>query len=59
MALAQATGAKVTAEGVETQGQAAFISSVGCDLSQGYLFARPMPSEEMRGLLLADDRAAA
>jgi EAL domain-containing protein (putative c-di-GMP-specific phosphodiesterase class I) len=59
MALAEATGAKVTAEGVETPDQAAFISSVGCALSQGYLFARPMPREEMRGMLLARVRFAA
>jgi EAL domain-containing protein (putative c-di-GMP-specific phosphodiesterase class I) len=59
MALADATGATVTAEGVETDGQAAFINAVGCSLSQGYLFARPMPASELRTLLTAREAKAA
>ena len=39
-------GMTVTAEGVETAWQHAFVSSAGCDLVQGYLHARPMPSDE-------------
>jgi Amt family ammonium transporter len=34
-------GLKVVAEGVETMEQAAMLSSVGCDLLQGYLLGRP------------------
>jgi EAL domain-containing protein (putative c-di-GMP-specific phosphodiesterase class I) len=37
---------KVVAEGVETQQQAEFLSSCGCDLLQGYFFAKPMGIEE-------------
>lgn len=33
----------VVAEGVETQAQANFLKSIGCDAMQGYLFARPEP----------------
>jgi EAL domain-containing protein (putative c-di-GMP-specific phosphodiesterase class I) len=39
-------GLKVVAEGVETQQQADFLFSCGCDLLQGYLFAKPMRIEE-------------
>ena len=33
----------VTAEGVETPQQAAYLKSIGCDNAQGFLYARPMP----------------
>jgi len=36
----------VVAEGVETQAQADFLTAEGCDLLQGFLFARPMPLGE-------------
>ena len=34
---------RVVAEGVETEQQAQFLNLAGCDCSQGYLYARPMP----------------
>jgi diguanylate cyclase (GGDEF)-like protein len=40
-------GLEVTAEGVETQGIWEILKSNGCDLSQGYLHARPMPLSEL------------
>jgi diguanylate cyclase (GGDEF)-like protein len=41
VALARSLDMKVTAEGVETECQRAFLKEVGCDELQGYLLARP------------------
>ncbi|MCX7325933.1 MAG: EAL domain-containing protein [Hyphomicrobiales bacterium] len=41
VALARASGLKVTAEGVESAEQQRFLRTVGCHYLQGYLFAMP------------------
>ena len=41
-ALAQGLKLTLVAEGVETEAQAEFTRSIGCDKLQGYLFARPL-----------------
>jgi diguanylate cyclase (GGDEF)-like protein/PAS domain S-box-containing protein len=41
--LARTLGLRVVAEGVETEAQFDYLSRVGCDYSQGYLFGRPEP----------------
>jgi len=51
--LAQGMGLTVVAEGVETSAQADRLSSFGCDALQGFLFARPMDSEDLEALLAA------
>lgn len=42
---------KVVCEGVETEKQATFLKDIGCDIGQGYLFAKPMPVEDYSQLL--------
>lgn len=45
--LGRKLGLRLVAEGVESEAQRGLVSSLGCDLAQGYLFARPMPAEEL------------
>jgi EAL domain-containing protein (putative c-di-GMP-specific phosphodiesterase class I) len=40
-------GLGVTAEGVETQEQLAFLRTCGCDRIQGFFYARPMSGPEL------------
>ena len=46
VALAHGLGLQVTAEGVETREQAEYLVEQGCDVLQGYAFARPMPVQQ-------------
>lgn len=43
LAMASACGMRVTAEGVETEEQAARLKQMGYHFGQGYLWAKPMP----------------
>jgi diguanylate cyclase (GGDEF)-like protein/PAS domain S-box-containing protein len=54
--LAHGLGMTVVAEGVETEGQLAEITALGCELAQGNLFSEPVEAEracEMIGALVA------
>jgi len=37
---------RTVAEGVEEKAQVDFLAQQGCDMIQGYYFAKPMPREE-------------
>ncbi|MGL6077879.1 putative bifunctional diguanylate cyclase/phosphodiesterase [Methyloversatilis discipulorum] len=45
--LADSMGLEVVAEGVETPGQLAQLTELGCHRLQGYLFSRPVRPEEL------------
>ncbi|HAL68629.1 MAG TPA: histidine kinase [Pseudomonas sp.] len=49
VALGRALGLRIVAEGVETSGQQAFLTRLGCDALQGYLLGRPVPAEQLLG----------
>lgn len=51
IAMAHNLGLSVTAEGVETASQAAFLQSKGCHEVQGYLYARPLPKDKFEQFL--------
>jgi diguanylate cyclase (GGDEF)-like protein/PAS domain S-box-containing protein len=44
---------KVVAEGVETEAQHKALIQMGCDMVQGYYFARPMPILDLNNYLVA------
>jgi len=54
VAMGRALDLQVVAEGIETGEQVADLREYGCPLGQGYLFARPLPPDELDGLLEAD-----
>ena len=45
VALGQALGLRIVAEGVETDMQQDFLTQLGCDSLQGYLLGHPLPAE--------------
>ena len=47
----------VVAEGIETADQRSLLESLGCDLCQGYYFARPMPAADLDALTQASNAA--
>jgi EAL domain-containing protein (putative c-di-GMP-specific phosphodiesterase class I) len=49
--LARVLGMDVVAEGIETCEQYELLHQMGCRFGQGYLFARPMPAEQINTLL--------
>jgi diguanylate cyclase (GGDEF)-like protein/PAS domain S-box-containing protein len=51
IALAQSLHLRVVAEGVETAEQQQFLAELRCDVMQGYLFSKPVGSDEFNRLL--------
>jgi diguanylate cyclase (GGDEF)-like protein len=49
--MAHELGIEIIAEGVETQGQAKFLLSAGCEHGQGFYFSRPVNAERATELL--------
>lgn len=54
VALGQALGLRIVAEGVETANQQSFLTELGCDSLQGYLLGHPLPAARF----MADIQAA-
>jgi EAL domain-containing protein (putative c-di-GMP-specific phosphodiesterase class I) len=56
VALGETLSMQVVAEGIELAGQMSSLRQLGCELGQGFLFARPMKFESVANYL-ADARA--
>lgn len=52
IAIADHLGLEVIAEGVETQGQWAFLQAKGCGQYQGYYFSKPLPIEQFEAYVV-------
>jgi EAL domain-containing protein (putative c-di-GMP-specific phosphodiesterase class I) len=51
VALAKALNLTVVAEGIENVNQFQYLSMLGCESGQGYLFSRPLPATEIVKLI--------
>ncbi|VEB41788.1 Cyclic di-GMP phosphodiesterase Gmr [Chromobacterium violaceum] len=56
--LAHRMGLQVVAEGVETQQQLTFLSSIHVDVVQGYLLCKPLPAAEAEAFILQQTGAS-
>lgn len=50
--LARALSITTVAEGIENEGQLAFLESIHCDIGQGYYFAKPIPVDQFENIIL-------
>ena len=48
-------GYSVIVEGVEEEGQSAFLRALGCNLMQGYLFGKPMPVNDFLTMIKPEE----
>jgi diguanylate cyclase (GGDEF)-like protein len=53
--LAHNLGLSVVAEGVETESALKLLGALGCDMIQGYLISKPLPSDEFETLIKKSD----
>jgi EAL domain-containing protein (putative c-di-GMP-specific phosphodiesterase class I) len=51
--IGKSMGIEVVAEGVETMEQARLLRELGCDILQGYAFAKPMSASDLAGFITA------
>ncbi len=50
VSLASSLGIRTICEGIETKEQAALLTKLGCNMAQGFYFARPMPVKDYENL---------
>ncbi|TPG45471.1 bifunctional diguanylate cyclase/phosphodiesterase [Roseomonas nepalensis] len=56
LAMGHSLNLRVTAEGVETEAQLAFLRTLDCDEAQGFLLGRPVPADQLHRRLDAEAR---
>jgi len=50
-------GLHVVGEGVESEAIASALTATGCEVAQGYLYARPMPAEDLSNWIASRETA--
>ena len=55
VALSKELGMPVITEGVETKDHVDFLTQIGCDIFQGFFFARPMKAADYEKKYLTND----
>jgi len=55
IAIAKSYHLTTIAEGIETASQYELLANLGCDMMQGYLFAKPMPWSDFKNTLIDPD----
>lgn len=58
VAMAEKLNMPVIAEGVETKEQADFLGEIGCNIIQGYYYAKPMPVSQFEELVKQQEKEA-
>lgn len=53
VSMARALSMKTTAEGIENEAELAWVRGLGCNLAQGYHFARPLKPWEVADFIAA------
>ncbi|NMY32447.1 EAL domain-containing protein [Pseudomonas sp. WS 5412] len=56
VALGQALGLRIVAEGVETDMQQDFLTRLGCNSLQGFLLGQPLPADTFMSAIVARER---
>ena len=56
IAMSEALGLDVTAEGIETQEQMDLLKGLRCPKAQGFLFARPLPAKDLTKMIRNNHR---
>lgn len=57
VSLAKNLNLRLVAEGIENMDQCRFVSDIGCELGQGYLFSAPLPAKDIAPILHENRRA--
>ena len=57
-AIIPALGLRIIAEGIEEAAQADRLRGLGCELGQGYFFARPVEASAIKAAMIAAHPAA-
>ena len=58
LSFAAAVGLETTGEGIEDEAQATALRALGCDLGQGFRYARPVPPDAFAELIAVNRRDA-